>query len=212
MSKMKQLLNVLQKHDISFDQFMILYLIDEKDELVSFVNNLTESYTLLQNLHRRGFIKFMSEDMDNYSRVDYIMLGSKGHDCMDDYYDEINELDEEIAKEHRNDDWVEEYRNIFAPAKSSSGRPIKGGKAACYKKMERFLREHPDIEPKEILRAAQNYITRKAKDNYTYVTCADYFIYKRDKTGAEVSLLETEVEMVKEGHIEKSGDEFVTKL
>ena len=207
----------LSKYQITLDQFNILYNIDEKEELKEAVSKLSNSYELLQNLHRRGFLKFMSGDMDNFARVEYIMLGSKGHDLMDDYYDEFNDFDEKLFSEDSSetkppDDWIEQYRNIFAPAKHSSGRGIKGGKASCYKKMERFLREHPDVTIEEILQAATNYMIRKGKDNYTYVTCADYFIYKRDKTGAEVSLLETEVEMVKEGHIEKSGDEFVTKL
>jgi hypothetical protein len=78
--------------------------------------------------------------------------------------------------------------------------------------MERFFKEHPEITKEEIIKAATNYITKMAKQNYTYVTCADYFIYKKKNDGVEVSLLEAEVELVKEGHIETSGDEFTFKL
>ena len=210
----KKLTQFLSKYQITLDQFNVLYNIEDKEELKDVVSTFINPYELLQNLHRRGFIKFMSGDMDNYARVDYIVLGSKGHDLMDDYYDEFNEFDEEIARENPNvaEDWIEQYRDIFAPAKASGGRPIKGGKASCYKKMERFLREHPDVTPEQILQAATNYMIRKSKDNYAFVTCADYFIYKRDKSGGEVSLLETEVEQVKEGNIETHGDGFTVKL
>ena len=206
MSLMKQVWHICQENDITFDQFMLMYYIDDKPTLVKIVDKITNFYELHQNLHRRGLVKFTSNNIDNYLSIDYIILTPKGNEIVDSF------VDSEYVENTPDSDFIEQYRNVFAPAKSSGGRPIKGSKSSCNKKMERFFKEHPDITQEEVLKAATNYITKMAKQNYTYVTCADYFIYKRKQDGVEVSLLEAEVELVKEGHIETSGDEFTFKL
>jgi DNA-binding MarR family transcriptional regulator len=183
-----------------------MYHIEDKPVLTKIVDKIVNFYELHQNLQRRGLVKFMSGDMDNYNRIEYIMLTEKGQEIVDSF------IDTEYVENVPNVDFVDEYRTIFSPAKSSGGRPIKGSKAACSKKLERFMKEHKDISKEEILQAAKNYITKMSKQNYSYVTCADYFIYKRKNDGVEVSLLEAEVELVKEGHIESSTDEFTVKL
>jgi DNA-binding MarR family transcriptional regulator len=183
-----------------------MYHIEDKPVLTKIVDKIVNFYELHQNLQRRGLVKFMSGDMDNYNRIEYIMLTEKGQEIVDSF------IDTEYVENTPDVDFVDEYRNIFSPAKSSGGRPIKGSKAACSKKLERFMKEHKDISKEDILQAAKNYITKMSKQNYSYVTCADYFIYKRKNDGVEVSLLEAEVELVKEGHIESSTDEFTVKL
>ena len=203
---MKQVWHICQDNDITFDQFNVMYHIEDKPVLTKIVDKIVNFYELHQNLQRRGLVKFMSGDMDNYNRIEYIMLTEKGQEIVDSF------IDTEYVENVPNVDFVDEYRTIFSPAKSSGGRPIKGSKAACSKKLERFMKEHKDISKEEILQAAKNYITKMSKQNYSYVTCADYFIYKRKNDGVEVSLLEAEVELVKEGHIESSTDEFTVKL
>jgi DNA-binding MarR family transcriptional regulator len=206
MSLMKQVWQICQDNDITFDQFNVMYHIEDKPVLTKIVDKIVNFYELHQNLQRRGLVKFMSGDMDNYNRIEYIMLTEKGQEIVDSF------IDTEYVENTPDVDFVDEYRNIFSPAKSSGGRPIKGSKAACSKKLERFMKEHKDISKEDILQAAKNYITKMSKQNYSYVTCADYFIYKRKNDGVEVSLLEAEVELVKEGHIESSTDEFTVKL
>jgi hypothetical protein len=206
MSLMKQVWHICQENDITFDQFMLMYYIDDKHTLVKIVDKITNFYEVHQNLHRRGLVRFITSDTDNYLKIDNILLTPKGQEIVDSF------VDGEYIENTPDSDFIDDYRNIFAPAKSSGGRPIKGSKASCNKKMERFFKEHPNITKEEISQAATNYMIRKSKDNYAFVTCADYFIYKKDKSGVEVSLLEAEVELVKEGHIETSGDEFTVKL
>ena len=203
---MKQVWQICQDNDITFDQFNVMYHIEDKPVLAKIVDKIVNFYELHQNLQRRGLVKFMSGDMDNYNRIEYIMLTEKGQEIVDSF------IDTEYVENTPNVDFVDEYRTIFSPAKASGGRPIKGSKAACSKKLERFMKEHKDISKEDILQAAKNYITKMSKQNYSYVTCADYFIYKRKNDGVEVSLLEAEVELVKEGHIESSTDEFTVKL
>lgn len=203
---MKQIWQICRENNLTADQFFVMYFIDDKEILNTVVNSINNFYELHQNLHRRNLIRFMSADMDNYNRIEYIELTDLGQAIVDSF------IDPGYVDNSPNIDFVEEYRNIFSPAKSSGGRPIKGSKAACSKKLERFMKEHKDVSKEDILQAAKNYITKMSKQNYSFVTCADYFIYKRKNDGVEVSLLEAEVELVKEGHIESSTDEFTVKL
>lgn len=94
------------------------------------------------------------------------------------------------------DDWIDEYREIFAPAKFSMGRNIKGDKKNCIKKMLVFLNDYPEYDKTTILEAAKRYMNRQRFLGYKAVSCADYFISK-DKSG---SMLASECEeLLKKG-------------
>lgn len=87
------------------------------------------------------------------------------------------------------DNWIEEWRNLFPTNIKSGGRPIKGDKKSCIRKMTAFLKEYPEYSKEEIFQATRIYIFDKKRDNYNYMVCADYFIYK-DKASLLASILE----------------------
>ena len=54
---------------------------------------------------------------------------------------------------------------------------MKSNKEDCLKKMIKFLKIRKYTK-KQIFEATQNYIDRKAKENYSYMMKAEYFIEK----------------------------------
>jgi len=90
-------------------------------------------------------------------------------------------------------EWIDEYRNLFPAGVFTGNRPVKGDKSGCIKKMDTFLKTHPNVDKETILNATKMYVDRARANGYDRMTCADYFI---EKLG--VSLLEGYIEQLKE--------------
>jgi len=89
--------------------------------------------------------------------------------------------------------WIEEWRALFPAKVESGGRPVKGSKQGCLKKMKSFINKHPDVTVEEIFEATKIYIFSRKRENYNFMTTADYFIEKNN-----VSLLESLIEKYRE--------------
>ena len=57
------------------------------------------------------------------------------------------------------------------------GRPVRGDKAGCIKKMTTFIKSER-VTKDEIFEATKIYVFEKKRDDYKAMTCADYFINK----------------------------------
>lgn len=78
---------------------------------------------------------------------------------------------------------VNAYQKLWPAKVASGGRPIKQGPVALIKKLTVFLNKHPKVTEQQILDATTRYIAMKAKENYHYMVCSDYFI---EKSGSSV--------------------------
>ena len=87
--------------------------------------------------------------------------------------------------------FVSEYRNLFPKGiKSGNGTPVRGSKADVETKMKDFLKKYPEFSKLVILNATKNYVEYfRRKGTYTYMTQADYLIFK-DKVSKLASLCE----------------------
>jgi len=94
----------------------------------------------------------------------------------------INQVNQSTDKV---EDWIEEYRTLFAPAKTSGGRPIKGNRDNCIFKMKKLIKD-AKITKEEIMEATQAYMREMKKQNYQYTQCADYFIFKGSVTNSNL--------------------------
>lgn len=74
--------------------------------------------------------------------------------------------------------WIEEYREIFPKGVRSGGYPVRGSKAGCLKKMEKFVKTHPHYTKDMILEVTKAYVERKSRQMYQHMKLADYFIEK----------------------------------
>lgn len=102
-----------------------------------------------------------------------------------DFKNTINTLDVE--------NWIEEWRNLFPAKVESGGRPVKGSKQGCIKKMKSFLKNNPEVTKEEIFEATRIYVFDRKRNDYKFMVTADYFIEKNN-----VSLLESLIEKFKE--------------
>jgi len=73
---------------------------------------------------------------------------------------------------------VTAYQKIWPAGVSSGGRPVRQGPSALTKKLTVYLGKHPKTTDAEILSAAERYVATKKKENYSFITCSDYFIEK----------------------------------
>lgn len=97
-----------------------------------------------------------------------------------------------ISKVTKVEEWIDEWRNLWPSGVKSGGRPIRGNRGDCLKKMTSFI-ETTSYTKEEIIAATLAYIIdRKHDRNYAYMTCADYFIKKEG-----TSLLESWCEEMK---------------
>lgn len=94
------------------------------------------------------------------------------------------------------DSWIDDWRELFPKEIRSAGRPIRGDKKACLKKMITFCKEYPEYDKKQIFEASRIYIFDKKRENYQYMVCADYFIYKETRKGERTSLLASLLEAI----------------
>lgn len=136
-----------------------------------YIGTLTEQQqdTLFKSLENKGFLKITAEG---------VILRQTALDLMS-----------KDSSPLLVDNWIEEWRNLFPTNIKSGGRPIKGDKKACIRKMTAFLKEYPEYSKEDIFQATRIYIFDKKRDNYNYMVCADYFIYK-DKVSLLASILE----------------------
>ncbi len=70
------------------------------------------------------------------------------------------------------------YQKLWPSGITSGGRPVRQGPLALTKKLTVYLNKHPKTTEQEILSAAERYLGTKKKENYSFITCSDYFIEK----------------------------------
>ncbi len=85
--------------------------------------------------------------------------------------------------------WINEYRDLWPEGVKSGGRPIRGDTSGCITKMQAFVNQHKSVTKEDILEVTKMYIFEKARSNYAFMSCADYFI-KKDGLSILAGLLE----------------------
>lgn len=165
-------LNLLDKHDITPNQFIFCYLIYRNCKIPDlFYITWEEQRTLFDK-------ELIKQKIDNF--VELPAVTPK-------FINLVKNTQLDIK------DWIEEYRNLFPKGVQSGGYLVRGDKKGCIKKMKEFINKYPEYADKElILKATEHYIDSRSKDGYTYLKLAHYFI---DKDG--VSLLASYCELVK---------------
>lgn len=109
--------------------------------------------------------------------------------------------------------WIDDWRQIFPEGVRTTGRPARGDKRACFKKMVVFCKEYPEFSKEEIYEATRVYVFEMSRQNYNYMQCADYFIFKEVRKGERTSTLASMIEDIKGkdnylSQIENGGGSF----
>lgn len=168
--------NVLAEHDLSVEEFLTI--IHLKNNVI--YNN---SPIHLKKLEEKQFIKVINTEK--------VILREKGK-----LFIELISIEKlssvkskkEIKKSERLllsevNSFIDDFRNKWKGLKPGS----MGSLSACRLKMLRWMKENPDYNPEQILKAADIYI--ESLNNYNYLQQADYFIYKKEGNKEEHSRL-----------------------
>jgi len=186
-----------KKYNITSEQLTILgLLLTSKEDLLLYSSKIYGKYELMQNLHRRFFVKFMSGDMDNFERLEYIELADKGKELLfdRDFIDFVSGEEEESDI----DELTDKFREKFPDGVSNQyGKRFRGVLGIVKKNLIRFKKEYKQYSDETILLAAEKMVnTMIGKGKKDYISQAHYFIYK-DKGSA----LAEECENVMKGDI-----------
>ena len=120
---------------------------------------LVEKTGIVQQMIRRGLVFIDDKGEYNISAKGYEILGKP------------SALEDLPA-------FIEAYRNLFPKTVRSGGYLVKGSKSGCVRKMRKFIETHPEYTREMILTATQNYILRKQRENWQYMSLSHNFIEK----------------------------------
>ncbi len=186
----------LKHYHISLQEFLELYRIYSK--LQNNEDIIDEKIDLLINykhLEHHKYIKIIEED-------DSIILREAGKMLIEDFMViDINDIIRESKKtkildnktlNNVVDSYIKDYRNKWKNLKAGS----MGSPKACKEKLIRWLKENPEYDMDQVMKAADLYIKTEGRNkNYAYLQRADYFIFKKDGKD-EVSRLSAFIEEI----------------
>lgn len=182
---------VLEEINLSVNELMFLYLYSEEGVWYE------ETYNVcVECLEDRGFIK-----LDNDSRNLHIELRQKTIDLLElltiEVDTKINDT-KTIKKSSRaiNQDLegrLTEFRDKWKGLKPGSMGSLK----SCRAKLARWIKENPEYNMDQILKAADMYIDSLNGD-YRFLQRADYFIFKQENNREESSRLSAFIDEIDE--------------
>lgn len=155
----------LIKYNLSIEQFCICYLIFEKN------------FTLVtQYLEKFG--SFKKSDLDYLLESEYITTLNGSYDL-----DKLNVSPKFLdilkdSKEVTNDDWIDEWYDIFPKGIKSGNYAVRTDKPSCSKKLNKFMLLYPKFTKEIVLQATKNYVNEFGMKGYNYMKLAPYFIEK----------------------------------
>jgi hypothetical protein len=151
------------KNNITFTQYLICCLLAAKNRMAynTYVNNVEDiSVEEFNLLLVNGFLT------RNYNTGDPFV----------DY--EITEKGLAVLGNSISNSWIEEWYDLFPKGIKSGGYLVRDGKSACMKKMDKFIKAHPEFTKEDIIKATKNYVNAFKVKNYEYMRLASYFIEK----------------------------------
>lgn len=175
----------LEEENLSIDELLYIY------KLYKFNEITFENTNFLNGLQDKGFIKINRESNNE--------IRQKGKDLIDSLIISIASSNEKktrlvkssrvINKELENN--VEIFRNKFRGLK----RGVMGSPKACRDKLYRWMKENPEYNIDQILKAVDVYID-SLKGDYRFLQQADYFIFKQNNNKEESSKLSAFIEEI----------------
>ena len=90
---------------------------------------------------------------------------------------------EPVIENNTNNDWIiDEYREMFRTLNNNKA----GSRMSVVKKMEMFIKNHPDVTKEDIIKATKLYLSEFEEGNsVVFMKQADYFIYKQELIGGK---------------------------
>jgi hypothetical protein len=179
----------LVKHDLTADEYLWLY---QK----YYETDIPIKYVLdKEKLQRNGWVKVLPDQIvlrhktrNLFEEGDYVHSEEQTRPTAVTINGELNKVK----------DWIQEYRELF-PAKTPSGRLLRGTPSGCIKKMQTFVKQNSSrdniITKEVVINATKEYLKGQAREGYMYTKAANYFILKDQD-----SLLLQHIEILKDNN------------
>ena len=148
------------KANVSVDAYIFLYLLSLGKEVPDFISENVD----LEVLQNEGFIKIVDNGVVKRPKLSALFAAAIES--------------EKVA------DWIDEWRDIWPKGYKSGGKPVRGSKQDCIKKMEVFLK-NTDYTKDDVYAAALAYVLDRKNKGYQYMTIANYFIQKGNDSALE---------------------------
>lgn len=104
------------------------------------------------------------------------------------------------------EEFVDEYRDRWKGLKPGA----MGGRNSCVQKLIRWMKENPQIQKEQILKAADLYLSTEGR-NSQFLQRADYFIYKQEgNSKIENSRLSAYIDDILTGEV--TNDDWTSQL
>lgn len=191
----KELIKKLQSFKITGNQIMLLQYVKNKDiEGVTLKDIMYEYHIPFQDMNylvRKGYVEI--ERLENGFNFGSAEITNRGIEVLEQF--EGNKV-QIVKKQISIEDWIEDWRSLFSSKKKGAG----GSKQGCYKKMEIFLKQNPNVTKEEVFRASEAYLD--SLDNIKYLQQADYFIHKGKGLDSSSRLMQWIEVIREEGSIE----------
>lgn len=174
---------LLRKIGITGIEFLYLYYLDTGE---AHGINFREAYMSKNKLLRLKFIKIKENGkIKARKKAKDLIKTSLVRHAMANKEKELQKEDPEF------DTFVLEFRSKWLGLKPGS----MGGKLSCTAKLKKWMTINPTYTKEQILAAATRYLDTEGR-NTNYLQRADYFIYKRDKNGDDLSRLDSYIEEI----------------
>lgn len=173
----------LVKNKLSVEDYVILYLLNEK--------NIKDLGTYLTNCSKLPREKIDNLILNNYlckTSEEFKLSSLKLTDKALDYFKSVNV------------DWIKEWYELFPRGIISGGYPVKTDPSNCKVRMERFIKKYPNYSKDIIMKATHLYLEEMQNQRYQMCKLAPYFI---EKDG--LSTLQGYCEKVLEGDVVKTS-------
>lgn len=153
-------LSKLIRYEINADEyiFLLLRVLGKK------VPEIIEKSVSLESLQEREFIKIVEGGFSKRTK--------------------LSQMFSAVLETANVEDWIDEWRNLWPVGEKSGGKPVRGSRMDCLKKMKLFL-ARTGYTKEQVFAAAQAYVLERKHHRYQYMTLANYFIQKDNDSPLE---------------------------
>jgi len=152
----------LAQKDLLLVEFIVLYLLYNKEYEEAKLLIDRSGVDVLSNLQVLGYIKLMGTDLET------VTLRAKANDLFT-----VSKSNPRVRAEHLS----EMIRAIFPPGTNAGGYRYRGDKQGVLDKLTKFVKKYPNYEDEEIIQATRQYVNR-FKPDFVGMRQCHYFITK----------------------------------
>ena len=154
----------LKKSGLFINEYIILQLIYEEK------GKYLEEFIFSCPIDAKIAIKSLEQQMYIKIQEDNLILREKGSQIFKKY-----DLKNNIKT------WIEEWLNLFPSGVKSGGYYVKSNENDVINNMVKFVKKYKYTK-EQILQATSLYIEEFRSKNWMYISCADYFILKDNRS------------------------------